>query len=461
MGLAPVHRYVLLVCAAAAASVLIVPWQDLAGLSLSDIIGLALLMAFTLLAERLAVGMSVVSRGSTQTLTFIPILTCVLLFGPAAPVLLMVITGSLAEFYIRRKETLKAVFNVAQYVLSTSLAGWTFALSGGVPVLHADTFPLQLGPFLLFLLVAMGINQGTVFIAITLSQAARVTEVWTKFVGPAGTNALYDLLISPIAIIVTFVYWQASWPSLILSLLPLLFIRRAYLNAYRLEHANRDLLKALVKAIETRDPYTSGHSQRVAGLASRIAQQLGLSRQNVEWIETAALLHDVGKIDARYTDILRKPDSLSPEERAKMQSHVTKGVELLRSLSSVPEEVILSVLHHHERVDGRGYPARLSGDQISIGGKIIMVCDSVDAMLSDRPYRQALSIEQVREQLREHAERQFDSRVVHAVLESRVLEEHVETVRASVTGKDESRPQRPSAPPEHTRQQRRLAALSF
>jgi putative nucleotidyltransferase with HDIG domain len=216
-------------------------------------------------------------------------------------------------------------------------------------------------------------------------------------------------------------------------LLPLLFIRHAYLNTYRLEHANRDLLKVLVKAIETRDPYTSGHSQRVAGLAGLIARSMNLSGRRVETIEMAALLHDIGKIDAVYTEILRKPDSLTQEERAIIESHVTKGVELLRSLHSVPEDVIAAVLHHHEREDGRGYPNRLRGHDISLGGKIIKVCDSVDAMLSDRPYRLALTTDQVRRELWENAGIEFDVEIVKCVMATHILEEHVETVRQSVT----------------------------
>jgi putative nucleotidyltransferase with HDIG domain len=246
------------------------------------------------------------------------------------------------------------------------------------------------------------------------------------------------MLVSPLAIAVAFIYWRAGWAGLIFSLLPLLFIRHAYLNSYRLEHANRDLLKVLVKAIETRDPYTSGHSQRVASLAARIAKTMNLSNRKVELVEMAALLHDVGKIDAVYSEILRKPDSLTNEERDIIQSHVTKGVELLRSLHSVPDEVIAAVLHHHEREDGAGYPQGLRADDISIGGKIIKVCDSMDAMLSDRPYRRALSTEQVRSELQENAGKEFDSEIVKCVITSQILEEHVEAIMregASATAK--------------------------
>ena len=145
----------------------------------------------------------------------------------------------------------------------------------------------------------------------------------------------------------------------------------------------------------------------------------------------AGLLHDIGKIEAVFIDILRKPHSLTDEERAIIESHVTKGVSLLRELSSVPESVIKTVRHHHEREDGTGYPDRLLGDEIPVSAKIIAACDAVDAMLSDRPYRKALTTSVVREQLQEHAGKQFDHRVVRAMMTSDVLNDYEDIMRLS------------------------------
>ena len=141
-------------------------------------------------------------------------------------------------------------------------------------------------------------------------------------------------------------------------------------------------------------------------------------------VQQSALLHDVGKIDAIYTEILKKPDSLSSEERRIIESHVTKGVELLETLSSVPAGVIADVRHHHERIDGKGYPDGLRGDEIPVGARIIKVADAIDAMLSDRPYRKALSLEAVRHELTTYAGTQFDEVIVKVVVSSTVLEDH-------------------------------------
>ncbi len=405
------------------------------------------LIAIGVLSEALAIGLSVGTNAGTSSITFLPLLAGVQLFGPAAGVLLVAVTQVVGEFMIRRKHPVKATFNVAQMILATAVGGWAFTLLGGTPLESAGaaaagaTVSTQIWPFVSFGLVVLGINHAAVSMAITLSQGLPFRRVWELMLSNSGAS-LHDILISPIALAIAFLYVQFGIAGILVVILPMLFIRHSYLTASRLRDANEDLLTALVKAIETRDPYTSGHSQRVSLFARRIADQLGLPRRTAERIEAAALLHDIGKIEATYTEILAKPDSLTPEERAIIESHVIIGEQLLRDLSSVPEDVVKAVRHHHEREDGQGYPDGLVGDEIPTGSKIIAVCDAIDAMLSDRPYRRALPLSVVVAQLREHMGRQFDERVVKAVLSSGILEDYAElmqSVRESHTGTDVGR----------------------
>ncbi|MHB1191649.1 MAG: HD-GYP domain-containing protein [Longimicrobiales bacterium] len=412
-------------------------WRALALLERQHYWGLATLVLLALVAEGQAVTVRVGHNAGGSSISFLPLLTIVLLFGPAATVLAMLVNGTIAEYLIRRKEPLRANFNVGQYVLSTAIAGLTHMAAGGEALIVASSsvdsvrMVSQLGPFVLFGVVFLVVNNTAVAGAIALSQNLNLKDVWSRQVGQTGTNILSDLLIGPIAIAVAALYLQIGTFGLVLAILPLYFIRRSYLTSLQLQQANRDLLKALVKAIETRDPYTSGHSLRVSHLARRIAEQMHLAPTVIDEVETAALLHDVGKIDAVYTGILAKPDVLSPDERRVIQSHVTKGEELLRNLASVPETVILAVRHHHEREDGCGYPDGLAGRQIPIGSQIIGVCDAVDAMLSDRPYRKALGVPSVLEQLREHSGTQFNPQLVTALLESGIVREYAAVVRAA------------------------------
>ncbi len=434
-----VHLYVWAVCLAASALALSMDWGSLALLERPHLWGMATLITLAVIAEGQAVTIRVGQTSSGSSIAFLPLLTIVLLFGPAATVLAMLVNGVIAEYVIRRKEALRANFNVGQYVLSTALAGLTYRAAGGEALIlsasDASAAPLmtQLGPFVLFGVVFLVVNNTAVAGAIAISQDLRLKEVWGRLVGQTGTNILSDFLIGPIALAVAALYLQVGIVGLVLAILPLFFIRRSYLTTLQLQHANRDLLKALVKAIETRDPYTSGHSLRVSHLARRIAERMNLSPTAVEEVETAALLHDVGKIDAVYTGILAKPDALTPEERSVIQSHVTKGEELLRNLASVPESVIMAVRHHHEREDGTGYPDGLKESQIPIGSQIIAVCDAVDAMLSDRPYRKALGVPVVQAQLVEHAGKQFNPRLVQILLDSDLIGEYAAIMRASHT----------------------------
>ncbi len=280
-----------------------------------------------------------------------------------------------------------------------------------------------------FALVFLAFNHIAVSLAIALSRSLHFRDVLAQMWGNSGAS-LQDVLVSPIAILVAFLYVQWGVSGILVVLLPLLFVRRSYLTADELRAANTALLKALVKAIETRDPYTSGHSVRVSHLAKRIATGMGLSRGAVRDVETAALLHDIGKIEAPYTGILSKTETLSLKERVIIRSHVTKGEELLRNLSSFPESILRVVRHHHEREDGGGYPDGLKGDEIPIGARIVAVCDAVDAMLSDRPYRRALALSAVNEQLRIHNGSQFSPAVVRVLLEGSLLDQYADLVEA-------------------------------
>ena len=430
-----VHLYVGAMVVAAVAALALMNWHPLLTLGIGSLFGLAALLGMAVASESLAIRLNVGETASSSSITFIPLLASVQLFGPAAGVLVMSLTDAFGEFVVRKKALERVAFNIAQVTLAAAAGGWAFAAMGGValePVLSSGGSPdlsTQLLPFMVFALVFLAFNHIAVSLAIALSHDLRFRDVLAQMWGNSGAS-LQDVLVSPVAILVAFLYVQWGVTGILVVLLPLLFVRRSYLTADELRSANTALLKALVKAIETRDPYTSGHSVRVSYLAKRIAVGMGLSRATVKDIETAALLHDIGKIEAPYTGILSKAETLSHHEREVIRSHVTKGEELLRNLSSFPDRVLRIVRHHHERQDGAGYPDGLKGDQIPVGARIVAVCDAVDAMLSDRPYRRALTLSAVLEQLRVHNGSQFSPAVVETLLEKSLLLEYARLVEA-------------------------------
>ena len=178
--------------------------------------------------------------------------------------------------------------------------------------------------------------------------------------------------------------------GLIGVIVPIVAVRHVYGLYHQLEDSGQELLQVMVKAIEARDPYTSGHSVRVSELSRAIAVELGLSAREIEQVETAALLHDVGKIHEEFAPLLRKEGRLTAEETALMQTHSSKSAELVGIISKFKGFIQDSVRHHHERWDGQGYPAGLSARQSHLASRIILISDTIDAMTTDRPYRKRL-----------------------------------------------------------------------
>jgi putative two-component system response regulator len=174
------------------------------------------------------------------------------------------------------------------------------------------------------------------------------------------------------------------------------------------------VLVALSRTVETKDLGTYGHSMRVSHMSGLIAEHLGLSPVEIEDVRAASLLHDIGKIGIS-DNILGKLGPLTPEEMAIMRQHPEKGAEILQPLKQF-ESLLPTILHHHERYDGSGYPRGLSGDAIPLLARIISVADTYDAIMSDRPYRQASGHEKALRELRDWSGRQFDPALIDAFI---------------------------------------------
>jgi HD-GYP domain-containing protein (c-di-GMP phosphodiesterase class II) len=172
------------------------------------------------------------------------------------------------------------------------------------------------------------------------------------------------------------------------------------------------LTRSLTSALDAKDPYTYGHSERVARIAVELGREMGLNEDEVGDIYLAGLLHDVGKIGVRDT-VLGKAGPLTPEEFEHIKQHVIIGFTILSGLRQI-RNLLPGVLHHHERYDGKGYPDGLAGEAIPLMARVLAVADAYDAMSTNRPYRDALAYRRVEEILAEGAGRQWDARIVEA-----------------------------------------------
>ena len=184
-------------------------------------------------------------------------------------------------------------------------------------------------------------------------------------------------------------------------------------------------IRALAQAIDAKDAYTRGHSERVAVYSSRLAREMGLAKQMIERVYFSGLLHDVGKIGVPDA-IITKPDRLTEAEYLEIQKHPEIGAKILEPVEFL-RDIVPCVRHHHEWFDGsdRGYPDHLQGDKIPLPSRLILVCDTVEAMTSDRPYRKAMPLDSVVRELDKYSGSQFDPTCVTAFL--RLLEREGDT----------------------------------
>jgi hypothetical protein len=326
---------------------------------------------------------------------------------------------------MKRLPTIKSIFNVAQLVLSAATAIAIYRTLGGQSLLIDGT--IHLLPYLAAVTAFFFVNTLAVSAVIALSTAKPVLTVWRQ---TTRGVLMYDVLASPLGFLFAWVYTTRGVAGAVFLAIPLLAVRQLFRTSWQLEQATQDLLQLMVKAIEARDPYTSGHSQRVQKYSVMIAKAAGLSTRTCERLGTAALLHDVGKIHEIYAPILRKPDKLTPEEWAIMMTHPIKSAELVVTVSHL-EDLVHPIRHHHENWDGTGYPDQLVGEAIPYWARIITIADTIDAMTTDRPYRKALPIDMVRIELASMAGRQFDPSLCVTLLKGRFFDDLTQALGAA------------------------------
>jgi len=344
---------------------------------------------------------------------FIPFIASVALFSHPWPMLVAGATGFVVESLVRHKPAVKVWFNTAQYMLATGLGALVYVSLSGVVSL--DVFDFALIPFAALVFTFFVVNHGSVALAVSISSDVSLGEAWDRI----GKDAIAtDVLSSTLAILLVFLYAKLQLLGIAILILPLFLVRQLYQMNEQLQEELEEKLELMVKAMEARDPYTSGHSRRVSEYALAIARELRLPARDLDGIKRAALLHDVGKIYEEFAPLLRKEGKLTAEEMMMMRTHVTRSAQLVATATRLRGDVEAMIRHHHENFDGTGYPEGLAGDQIPMGARIIMVADTIDAMTTDRPYRKAMSLARAVEELEKCAGRQFDPDLVKLVAKS-------------------------------------------
>ncbi len=333
----------------------------------------------------------------------------ILVYGPAIAIWIAFLGEILGELINRKTTWYKALFNASQYALSVGVAGLVYRFAGGV--VGSQDFLKYVLPAALCAFIYCVINSILVAIVISFAQQVKLTMVWRINIKEMIPSYLAE---APIGFLMAIVYVEVGIIGILLFFLPLLLARRSFELYTKMRKVYLDTIRALAAAIDAKDPYTKGHSERVAETSVALAQELNLSDRDIENIEYTALLHDIGKIGIA-DNILGKNSSLTNKEFDKIKEHTVMGAKIIEPVDFLKNSY-KAIYHHHERYNGDGYPDGLKSEDIPLSARIIAVADAYDAMNSDRPYRKKLSHNKILRELKEQSGKQFDPEVVKVLV---------------------------------------------
>jgi putative nucleotidyltransferase with HDIG domain len=389
------------------------------------VVALAIIAA---IVERISVGFAVAQRGLTKTeeqsIGILPTLIAAVLFGPLAGGL--VGAASMLgdpELLSRRDPERAPRLKWATYTSTRFLSGVCMGFAAQAAI---RAVPSEFGGIVAASLIAAVAGEAIdlFFAALTARVRGRpIRDVMRSFVPVAVTTVP---IYAPLVALLVFLYIRVSPWTLALFLVPAMAAQRLY-GLYQeqrqlavdlsevnetLERANLQFAAALIATLDARDQYTAGHSAAVAIYSRDIANRMGLAQEVCDQAYLCGLVHDIGKIGLP-PGLLEKPGALTLEERRQMQEHSAIGERILAHVDEY-SEIARIVRHHHERIDGQGYPDGLADEEIPLASRIIAVADAYNAMTSNRPYRDAMPSRVARLRLAQAVESQFDTAAVAA-----------------------------------------------
>jgi len=379
---------------------------------------LVLVMAGAALSEFFAFSFPIYS----MSLAFPLAMSAAMLGGPASACLVAAVSSVSLQDLRDRKPALVLLFNVGQLLLTTAVGGFAYVTFGGriLSLGGGEYLPLGAADFpaaLTGMVAAAALSYGTNFVltstGVALYRRAPFRVAFASGVGLIPTQtalAFIGFLMAQVLAIAAI--------TLPLFVFPLAIGREFYQRYVGLRDAYRDTIKSLVGALETKDSYTRGHSVRVAVFAAQIGGQMGLDERQLENLEYAALLHDLGKLSLP-SHILTKPSQLTDEEMDAMRNHPAAGAQMVERIPPL-RGLTPHVAAHHEWYGGGGYPSGVAGEKIPSFARILSVADAYDAMTTDRAYRPAMSEADALDEVLRGSGTQFDPDVVGAFLASRL-----------------------------------------
>ena len=385
----------------------------------------AALLLLSSLASAFKVSLPLASSGSTMSVSYAVDFAALLLLGADAT-MLVAAASAWSQCTIRtesRTPVYRTLFSIASLVLTVKAAGFAYmSLGGSAPGAVLSPFDIA-KPLVGAATTYFVFNTAFIATAIGLSTEQSVLKVWNENFLWSAPSYFFGAFAAAIAasIVGRGGYWMA-----LLTAAPVYLIYRTY-KVYmgRIQDQQRHVrqvsdlhlatIEALALAIDAKDQTAQSHIRRVQVYAAGIARALGMSDNEIQGVKTAALLHDIGKL-AVPEHILSKPGPLTQEEFQKIRIHPQVGAEIISGVP-FPYPVAPLILSHHERWDGKGYPAGLKGDEIPLGARILSVVDYFDALMSERPYHKAMGLDAAHGLLRQESGKALDPRVVQTFID--------------------------------------------
>ncbi|MEV8016310.1 HD-GYP domain-containing protein [Streptomyces sp. NPDC086554] len=377
--------------------------------------------------------------------TFFPVLLAAVFLLPPAAAALVAVPGALLARVERRPRWVRRLWRAAQLALAAWASSRVYEACGGPATVAAADFPYALAPagaaVLAFSVVLTVLDGGILATAERVPVRAAWRGLLLRSFAPVAVHGLAGLMMA--------VLWRSPYGPLaaLLVLLPMGVSCWVFAQYHRERAAHQATIRALVQAVDIKDRYTRGHSERVGRASVMIARELGMADERVESLRFAGILHDVGKLGVP-TRLLRKDGPLTPQERRVIELHPEYGHEMVRGIGFLGE-ARAAILHHHERIDGSGYPYGLVGRQIPEFARVVAVADAFDAMTSTRSYRRGRPVAAAMAELSRCAGAQFDPAMVDAL--QRALERYgwhpaVTADDAGVPGPRQGASEVPAAP---------------
>ncbi|MET8631291.1 HD-GYP domain-containing protein [Streptomyces sp. NPDC004680] len=406
-------------CAVLAALLCAAPALDLPAAPLWAVVLLAALYAgseqipLPRVLDRARAGERLAGPGAGEGVgTFFPVLLAGAFLLPPAAAVLVPLPGALLVPGAGRPPWLRRSWRAAQLVLAVWAASHVHGALGGRDAVAGPHFPYALltagAAVLAFCLTLTALDAGILALAEGVPARASWSGLFLRSLAPVAVHGLAGLMMA--------VLWLSPYGPVaaLLVLLPMYVSCWVFAQYHRERAAHRATIRALVQAVDIKDGYTRGHSERVGQASMMIARELGMDDERAEVLRFAGILHDVGKLGVP-TRLLRKDGPLTPEERRIIELHPEYGHEMVRGIGFLGE-ARSAILHHHERLDGSGYPYGLVGTQIPEFARLVAVADAFDAMTSTRSYRRARPVPAALEELQRCAGAQFDPAMVRALV---------------------------------------------